>query len=197
MPVAPGTAPGMIGRVRNSTERRSTTERLFRVAIAMKGLDGGLQLLAGIVLIFLPAAAITRLADTVVNRELVGDPTGKLAVHLHAAADHFAGGSRSFAITYLLLHGIIKIVLVAALWRKLMAAYPIAVAALGAFVVYEVLRAIHTRSIALPIFAALDLVIIFLVVKEYLQLRRERRLGVKSKPSSETVSPSPPAHQGS
>ncbi|MGH3772601.1 MAG: DUF2127 domain-containing protein [Pseudonocardiaceae bacterium] len=160
----------------NSTQQRSTTERLFRVAIAMKGLDGGLQLLAGIVLIFLPAAAITRLVDLVVTRELVGDPTGKIAVHLHTVADHFAGGTRSFAIVYLLLHGIIKIVLVAALWRKLMAAYPIAVAALGAFVVYEVLRAIHTHSIALPIFAALDLVIIVLVIKEYLQLRRERRL---------------------
>jgi uncharacterized membrane protein len=173
---APGAAPGIIGGVGNSTERRSMTERLFRIAIGIKGLDGGLQLLAGIVLIFVPATAITRLVDMVVTRELVGDPTGKLAVHLHAVANHFAGGTRSFAIVYLLLHGIIKLALVVALWRKLMPAYPIAVAALGVFVVYEFLRATRTHSIALPIFAALDLVIIALVIREYLQLRRERRL---------------------
>lgn len=174
-PAAHRAAPGIMGGVRNSTGPQSRTERLFRVAIAIKGLDGGLQLLAGIVLVVVPATAITRLVDMVVTRELVGDPMGKLAVHLHAVAAHFAGGTRSFAIAYLLLHGIIKIALVVALWRKLMPAYPIAVAALGAFVVYEVLRAARTHSIALPIFAALDVVIIFLVVREYLQLRRERR----------------------
>jgi uncharacterized membrane protein len=45
---------------------------------------------------------------------------------------------------------------------------------LGAFVVYEIFRAVHTHSIALPIFAAIDIVIIVLVIREYLQLRRER-----------------------
>jgi uncharacterized membrane protein len=161
--------------VSTSTEQRSTTERLFRVAIAIKGLDGGLQLVAGVLLMFLPATAITRLVDMIVTRDLVGDPTGKLAVHLHAVADHLAGGTRSFAIAYLLLHGVIKLVLVVALWRELMPAYPIAAAALGAFVAYTIIRAAHTHSIALPIFAALDVVIIVLVIKEYLQLRRERR----------------------
>ncbi|MEO7195989.1 MAG: DUF2127 domain-containing protein [Pseudonocardiaceae bacterium] len=186
----PGAPPGIMDGVRTFTEQPSGpersqtqrsrtrwfgTERLFRVAIALKGLDGGLQLLGGILLSFLPATAITRLIDTVVTRELAGDPTGTLAVHLHAVADHFAGGTRSFAIVYLLLHGIIKIALVVALWRKLLPAYPIAVVALGAFVVYELLRTVHTHSIALPIFAALDLVIIVLVIREYRQLRRERR----------------------
>ncbi|MGH3851610.1 MAG: DUF2127 domain-containing protein, partial [Pseudonocardiaceae bacterium] len=105
----PSAAPGIMDGVRTSTEQQPGTsgsgtsgsgtqwfgtERLFRVAIALKGLDGGLQLLAGILLSFLPATAITRLIDMVVTRELAGDPAGKLAVHLHAVADHFAGGTR-------------------------------------------------------------------------------------------------------
>jgi len=52
--------------------------------------------------------------------------------------------------------------------------YPVAAVVLGAFVVYEVYRAVNTHSIALPIFAAIDVVIIILVIREYQQLRRER-----------------------
>jgi len=63
----------------------------------------------------------------------------------------FAGGTRSFAIVYLLLHGIMKIVLVVALWSKIIPAYPIAIVALGVFVIYELLRAIHTHFMALPV----------------------------------------------
>jgi uncharacterized membrane protein len=40
-------------------------------------------------------------------------------------------------------------------------------------VVYEVWRGVHTHSIALPIFAAVDAVIIVMVIREYLKLRRE------------------------
>jgi uncharacterized membrane protein len=157
--------------VTNST----TTDKLFRVAIAIKGLDGLGQLVLGIVLIFIPPTVITGLANDVVTRDLLGDPGGTLSTHLQTAAHNFAdGGSRAFAIGYLLLHAVIKLGLVAALLRKIMPLYPVAVVVLGAFVVYELYRAVRTHSIALPIFAAIDIVIIILVVREYLQLRRER-----------------------
>ncbi|MFI9387518.1 DUF2127 domain-containing protein [Kutzneria sp. NPDC052558] len=153
----------------------TTTDKLFRVAIAIKGLDGLGQLVLGIVLIFVPPMLITGLANEVVTRDLLGDPNGTLSTHLETAAHNFAdGSSRGFAIGYLLLHAVIKLGLVAALLRKIMPLYPVAVVVLGAFVVYEVYRAVRTHSIALPIFAAVDVVIIVLVVREYLQLRRER-----------------------
>ncbi|GDY32905.1 DUF2127 domain-containing protein [Gandjariella thermophila] len=158
-----------------STRQATTTERLFRIAVAIKGIDGGVQLVAAIVLLFIPPALVLSLAHAVITRDLLGDPSGTLAAHLLQAAGHFAGGStRWFAIFYLLLHGIIKLGLVTALWRKIMPAYPVAVLVLAAFVVYEVIRAVHTHSIALPFFAALDVAIIVLVIREYLQLRRER-----------------------
>ncbi len=153
----------------------TTTDKLFRVAIAIKGLDGLGQLVLAIVLIFIPPTAITGLANDVVTRDLLGDPDGTLATHLQTAAHNFAdGSSRAFAIGYLLLHAVIKLGLVAALLRKIMPLYPVAVVVLGAFVAYELYRAVRTHSIALPIFAAIDIVIIILVVREYLQLRRER-----------------------
>ncbi|SDY43094.1 Uncharacterized membrane protein [Amycolatopsis xylanica] len=148
------------------------TEKLFRVAIALKGLDGAAQLLGALVLAVIPASVVTGFAHAVITRDLLGDPRGTLARHLQAAADGFAdGGTKTFAIVYLLAHGLIKLVLVWALARKIVRAYPVAAIVLGAFVVYEVLRAVHTHSIALPVFAALDLLIIVLVLREYRELR--------------------------
>ena len=156
----------------------STTDRLFRIAVILKGIDGGVQLLGGLLLIVVPPAAITGLANAVITRDLVGDPNGSLAHHLQTAAGNFVGGgeggTRLFAIIYLLAHGVIKLGLMWALLRKVLVAFPIGVVVLAGFVVYEIWRAVHTHSIALPIFAALDVVIIVLVIREYLKLRRER-----------------------
>ncbi|MCU1687710.1 MAG: hypothetical protein JWQ81_8449 [Amycolatopsis sp.] len=151
------------------------SERLFRVAIALKGIDGGIQLIGALVLAFIPASAITGFAHAVITRDLLGDPSGTLARHLQTATDNFVGGgTKTFAVVYLLAHGVIKLGLVFALARKIVPAYPIAVIVLLAFIVYEIYRAVHTHSIALPFFAAMDLAIVVLVLREYFQLRRER-----------------------
>jgi uncharacterized membrane protein len=151
------------------------TEKLFRVAIALKGIDGGIQVIGALILAFVPSSAVTGFAHAVITRDLLGDPNGVLARHLQLAAENFAGGgTKTFAVVYLLAHGLIKLGLVVALARKIVWAYPIAAVVLAAFVVYEVIRAIHTHSIALPFFAALDLVIIVLVLREYRKLRAQR-----------------------
>jgi uncharacterized membrane protein len=157
------------------TRRTDATDRMFAVAVTIKGIDGGLQFLGALMLMVIPPTLITGLANTIITRDLVGDPGGTLATHLASAADNFANGStRWFAIGYLLAHGIVKLGLVWALVKRVMVAFPIAVVVLLGFVVYEIWRAVHTHSIALPVFAAIDLVIIVLVIREYLKLRRER-----------------------
>ncbi len=155
---------------------KTTTEKLFDIAITVKGIDGAAQIIGAIVLAIIPPSVITGLAHSIVTRDLVGDQEGTLAHHLTKAAADFADGStRWFALIYLLVHGLIKIGLVLALLRKIMPMYPVAVAVLGGFVFYELYRAIRTHSIALPIFAAIDIVIIILVLREYRQLRQEHR----------------------
>jgi uncharacterized membrane protein len=155
--------------------RADATDRMFAVAVTIKGIDGGLQFLGALMLMVIPPTLITGVANTVVTRDLLGDPNGTLATHLASAADNFTNGStRWFAIGYLLAHGVVKLGLVWALVKRVMVAFPIAVVVLLGFVVYEVWRAVHTHSIALPVFAAIDMVIIVLVIREYLKLRRER-----------------------
>ena len=160
------------------------TEKLFRVAVVLKGLDGVVQLVGGLLVIFVPPSVITALAH-VTTRDVFGGAGGPLQQHFEQAAEHFAnGGTRTFVIVYLLLHGVIKIGLVVALLCKVRPAYPVAVVALGAFVVFEVLRATRTHSIALPFFAALDVLIIVMVIKEYLQLRKQNAGGTRDEPEA-------------
>jgi uncharacterized membrane protein len=155
---------------------RTATERFFRIAIAIKGLDGVLQVAGALVLAFVPASTVSGFTHAVITRDLLGDPSGTLARHLRSATENFLhGDTKTFAVAYLLAHGLIKLGLVWALARKIVRAYPVAAVVLAAFVVYEVWRAIHTHSIALPFFAALDVVIIALVLREYRQLRRAGR----------------------
>jgi uncharacterized membrane protein len=50
----------------------------------------------------------------------------------------------------------IKCGLVVAMARRVRPAYPVAVVVLGIFVCYELVRAVRTGSVLLPVFAAID-----------------------------------------
>ena len=146
---------------------------LFRVAMAVKGLDGALELIGAITLLFVTQQEVQRVVTAVVAHDLLGPPDGSLARHFIAGTAEFASGNRAFAITYLALHGIVKIALVVALLLRWRPAFPAAIVVLGAFVLYELYRATQTGSVLLPILAAIDIVVIMLVIREYRELRRE------------------------
>jgi uncharacterized membrane protein len=153
------------------------TERLFRLAMFVKGLDGAVELIGAIVLLLVPATLVNHLVADVISRDLVGSPDGFLARHLVAGTAEFASGNRTFVILYLGLHGVVKLALVVALLRRWMPAYPVAAVVLSVFVAYELYRAVHTGSVVLPVLAAVDILIIIMVIREYLLLRREVRTG--------------------
>ncbi|ANY08038.1 hypothetical protein AFB00_19035 [Pseudonocardia sp. HH130630-07] len=110
----------------------------------------------------------------ILARDLVGPPDGTLARHFVAGTDAVSGDGRTFAVVYLAVHGAIKLVLVAALLRRWLPAYPPAVVVLVLFVGYELVHAWHTGSLLLPVLALLDVAIIVFVLREYRLLRARR-----------------------
>jgi len=153
----------------------TTTDRLLRAALFLKGLDGAFELLAGTALAVVGPRELGALARRVVEHHLLGSPRGALAERFAAGEAALSGGDRPFAVVYLTLHGLLKLGLVVALLREVRPAYPVAVAVLVVFVVYEVYGAVRTGSWALWVAAALDLVIAALVVREYRRLTAGRR----------------------
>ena len=151
--------------------RARRTERWFRAALLFKALDGAAELVGAVALLLVPAATVHRLVAEVVSRDLLGPPDGFLTRHLVAGTAEFASGDRTFVLVYLGLHGVVKLALVWALLRRWRPAYPVAAVMLGVFVGYELLRAVRTGSLVLPFLAALDVLVIVLVLREYRLLR--------------------------
>ena len=147
-----------------------SAERLFRIAMVVKGVDGAAELIGAITLLLVSGGTVQTLINDVISRDLLGPPDGSLARHFVAGTAEFASGDRTFAVVYLGLHGIVKLLLVVALLRKIRPAYPVAVVVLGLFVAYEIYRATQTGSVLLPFLAALDVAIIVLVIREYRRL---------------------------
>jgi uncharacterized membrane protein len=65
------------------------------------------------------------------------------------------------------LHGVVKIVLVAALLRDKIWAYPWMIAFLIVFIVYQIYRLTFAFSIGLVALTVFDLVVVWLTYREY------------------------------
>lgn len=165
-------------------------ERLFRLALLVKALDGAVELLSAAALLVATPGFLQGLVRQVLEHHLLGGPHGALAQRLAASAEAFGGGDRTFAIVYLALHGVTKLGLVVAMACRVRRAYPVAAVVLAGFVAYELYRATRTGSLVLPLFAALDVVIVVLILREY------RRLGPPGPGGSLTGRP-PRAGRGS
>jgi len=116
------------------------------------------------------------------REKLTEDPRDFVATHLIAAAQNLTAATQSFCAFYLVSHGLIKIVLVAGLFREKFIAYPLSLIALGAFVVYQLYRYGYTHSFGLILLTLFDLVAIVLVWQEWRILRRNRRSGGEGTP---------------
>jgi uncharacterized membrane protein len=144
---------------------------LFRVGILLKGIDGFMELIGGLVLLFLAREFLSRIVALVTAHELSEDPHDLLANALTHTVSLLSADTRRFAGAYLIGHGCIKIVLVAGLWREKRWAYPVALWFLGAFVAYQLYRYAHTHSLVLLAFTALDVFILWAIWRDY-RLRR-------------------------
>ncbi|TBR14465.1 MAG: DUF2127 domain-containing protein [Lysobacter sp.] len=154
--------------------REHALHEVFLVSVWIKGLVGLLQMLGGLLLLVVSQQWLTSLVLSVTAPELVEDPGDRIALFLRQSAAQWGGGTQLFAAVYLLLHGLIKVALVAGLLRRQLWAYPASLAVLGGFIVYQVYRYSHTHSIWLVLLTVLDVVVVALVAHEY---RIRRRAG--------------------
>lgn len=151
--------------MKNETKKSEIfLHRFFKVAIFIKGMDGILEIIASLVLIFLPVAKII---PFLIGGELIEDSKDVVANYLAKISENLLPDSQLFLIIYLSLHGLIKIGLVWALQGKNAQAYKGAGMVLGIFVAYQFYRYSHTGSLMLLFFTLLDIAIIFLIYHEY------------------------------
>jgi uncharacterized membrane protein len=146
---------------------RDLLDQTFEVGIILKGLDGVLEVIGGLLLLIVSPATIDRVVTGLTQHELSEDPNDFLATHLLRTAHGLTGSAVLFGAVYLLAHGVVKVVLVAALLKNQLWAYPWMIAFLGVFIVYQLYRLSLKASVGLTALTTVDAAIAWLTYREY------------------------------
>ncbi len=152
----------------NATRHHHALHLLFLVSVWIKAIAGVLETIAGLVLPLLSEKTLVSLVVLFTAPELTEDPNDPVANYLRSSTQHFSPGTQSFASAYLVIHGPIKVVLVAGLlWGRHMWAYTASMWALVAFIIYQGYLYARAPSPWLIFLTVVDLVVIYLVWREY------------------------------
>jgi uncharacterized membrane protein len=146
---------------------RTVTDKAFRISLYLKGLDGLLEIVGGILLLLITPEQIQRLALWLTHGELSEDPHDFFASHVFKTAHHLTGASLTFGAVYLLSHGIVKVVLVAEVMRDRLWAYIALIAFTILFIIYQTYRMVVDFTIGMLLLTIFDLIIIYLTQNEY------------------------------
>lgn len=134
-----------------------------------KAVDGALQSGAGLALLLLSPNAINAIVLFFVRGELREDP-GDFMANLLLRAGRGVVRFQIFAGFLLIAHGLIKLVLVAAVARHHRWAYPVAVVVFGGFAVYQSYQIAVRPSAFLWAVTIVDVAVIALIAHEYATL---------------------------
>jgi uncharacterized membrane protein len=151
---------------------KSKLHLAFEVGVILKGLNGLLELVGGVLLLLFPPSAIQRFIVGLTQNELSNDPHDFIATHLRQAARSLSADAELFAAIYLLAHGVIKAALVYALLRGKLWAYPWAIGVFAAFAVYQMYRYLVAPSGWLIALTVLDAIVIVLTRAEWRRVRQ-------------------------
>jgi uncharacterized membrane protein/peroxiredoxin len=144
-------------------------DRTFKVGLVLKAADGVLEIVAG------GAACVHqperhRAARSHGHRSR--SPHDRLANYILHTTAHLGSGTTLFGATYLLSHGISKVILVALVLRNRLWAYPWLMGLLAVFIGYQLYVMVSvTFSWGLAALTAFDVLLVWLTWREY-QARR-------------------------
>lgn len=151
-------------------------DKTYEIGIIIKGIDGTLELLGGILVLALSPHTITGITAFLTEDALRENPHNFIALRVQHAGHHLASGHTVFAAAFLLTHGLVKVVLVTCLLLNKLWAYPWALVVLSFFLVYQVYLLITAPTFGMAFLTVLDVIIIFLVYREWQKVRANPKL---------------------
>ncbi len=146
-------------------------DKTYEIGIILKGIDGVLELIGGILVLVLSPGTILSITNFFTQETLEKNPHNFFANHIDKVGHHLASGQTTFAALFLLTHGLVKVVLVTCLLLNKLWAYPWALGVLGLFLVYQVYLLITRPTFGMAFLTVIDAVIIWLVYREWQKVR--------------------------
>lgn len=149
----------------------------FEIGIWIKGIDGLLELVGGILFLIASPDAVNHLIINLTEHELQQDPGDWICNTLRHAGDHLSRHSKILGGVYLLSHGAIKVFLVAGILRGKLWCYPTAMIVIGLFILIQGGRLAFHFSAPLTLATGVDIAIVFLIWHEYGRHKRRQAAG--------------------
>lgn len=144
---------------------QKSTDLIFRLSLAVKAIDSLFEIAGGILL--MSPMRVDRTIEYLLQHELVLSARHPTTAYVAAAAAAALDKATIAGAIYLLVHGLAKVILIAAVYMDKKWGYQGLIGVLSVFALLECGRGIFERS-ALPIaLAAFDAFIVFLIAKEY------------------------------
>lgn len=143
----------------------------FEIGLLFKALHGLVQLLGGLVMLYVTPQRLSAITDFLTRHRLSVNPQAIIAGLLVKLSSSFSVGTQHFVLFYLFSHGLVRVALVYLLWRKKLFAYPLSIGFLLFFIVCQLYRYSFTGSLLLLLFTLLDGTMAVLTYFEYKRLR--------------------------
>lgn len=139
-------------------------ELLFRVSLAIKGLDAIAEFAGGLFLLM--PSHVSRVALELAGRESARHPHAAIGRILESLGTSVLTVTLGGAI-YLMVHGLAKVVLIAAALKGKSWGYVGLIAVLSVFAVFELYRFLTRQAYGLLALAIFDGFVVYLIAKEY------------------------------
>ena len=143
----------------------------FEIGILLKCIDGILEIIGGILLVFLDPVTLNKLIVLLTQHELSEDPQDMIVSLMINFSSTFSVSTQYFGVYYLISHGLVKSILVILLWKREIWAYPLTIVSLTVFIVYQIYRYSINGSMWLIILTIFDILMIILTFVEYKRMK--------------------------
>ncbi len=150
-----------------NNKRRTFFHWLFEIGVIVKGIDGILEIIGGLLLFFVTQHSLDRVVAMLTVRELSTDSDDFILNIVINALAHVDISAKVFGSVFLLSHGVLKVFLVYNLLKERLWVFPVAIAVMEAFILYQLYRIGQHHSLTLKIFTTLDVLVIGFIWTEW------------------------------
>lgn len=158
-------------------ETARTEHQLFELGVFAKGIHGALEAVGALFIFTTSGTTITHILTNLLSFEISEDPNDYLANLILSHAEVSTAG-KDFIALYLLVSACVNIIICTGLLLHRKHMFPVAIALLSAFAVYQLYLFSHTFSPWLIALTLYDGTLAFLIHAEY-----RRRWPILSPPS--------------
>ncbi len=153
-----------MNKVKNKEELLDVS---FNTMLLSKSIFAFVEFISGLLLIFVPLDLII----ATIHHLALAISLSSFSTMITNAGKRLTNDAPLFAIVYLLLHGALKLVTLALLWKKILWSYPLSILLLVGFILYQIFEFFNHGSISMLVLCAVDVLMIILTLLEYRKLK--------------------------